>query len=173
MFYKYGSSKTWNFLGSTSYRQHKADTHCNQDHGYAMSFYAEFGSHELDVRNWVVDFGSLRPFKEKLEEWFDHTKLVASDDPHKEVILSLGKLGIAKVVEVEATGCEALATFLYDYLNGVPEMNYTDGFLNQLGYSKVWCTKFMVTETPGNSGWRALTLEEYVARNTGYPHLGA
>ena len=34
--------------------------HCNLIHGYALQF--EFlGGDELDERNWIVDFGGLKP----------------------------------------------------------------------------------------------------------------
>ena len=70
---KYISTKTYNQIGPVAYRQWRADSHCNLVHGYALSFYFEFESDTLDVRNWVMDFGGLRPLKDKLEEWFDHT----------------------------------------------------------------------------------------------------
>src|SRR5882672_2561450 len=100
MIYKYVSTKTYKNLGSTSYRQWRADSHCRRIHGYSLSFHFEFGSNDLDVRNWVVDFGGLKPLKDLLEDWFDHTLLVAIDDPHREELINLGKIGVAKIVEV-------------------------------------------------------------------------
>lgn len=145
--YKYYSTKLYHELGSVSYRQWRADSHCSLLHGYALSFLFEFGSDELDVRNWVVDFGGLRPLKEQLEDWFDHTLLVAEDDPHKNTLVELGRLGIAKIVFVERTGCEGIADWLYRHLN-----DPYDGFIkNILGYSNVWCTKIEVRETQANS----------------------
>ena len=41
---------------------------CCALHGYALGFHLEFESEDLDSRNWVVDFGSLRPLKEFLKE---------------------------------------------------------------------------------------------------------
>ena len=114
---KYISSKTYNQIGPVAYRQWRAESHCNKIHGYALSFYFEFESDTLDARNWVVDFGSLKPLKALLEDWFDHTLLVANDDPQREHLLNLGKLGLAKIVEVDKTGCEGLAEFLYTYIN--------------------------------------------------------
>ncbi len=69
-------------------------------------FHFEFEADTLDARNWVTDFGGLRPLKDKLEEWFDHTLLVAQDDPMREHLLELGRLKLAKITEVERTGCE-------------------------------------------------------------------
>ena len=42
---------------SCAFRQHRADSHCRLVHGYALAFHFEFEATELDVRNWVVDFG--------------------------------------------------------------------------------------------------------------------
>ncbi len=140
---KYISTKTYKHLGPVAYRQWKADSHCNLIHGYALSFHFEFESQTLDARNWVMDFGGLRPLKHKLEEWFDHTLLLAQDDPHYDDIKKLGDLGIAKITEVEKTGCEGIASFLYEYVNTI--------FLKDYGEDKrVWCTKVEVRETESN-----------------------
>lgn len=140
---KYRSTKTYNHLGPVAYRQWRADSHCNMIHGYALSFHFEFESETLDVRNWVMDFGGLRPLKELLEDWFDHTLLVADDDPHREALLELGDLGIAKITQVEKTGCEGLSSFLYEYVNTI--------YLKDMGEAdRVWCTKVEVRETPSN-----------------------
>lgn len=145
--YKYTSTKDYPNLGPVCYRQWRADSHCNLLHGYSLSFHFEFGSNDLDVRNWVVDFGSLRPLKDKLEEWFDHTLLVAVDDPQRDALINLGKLGLAKITEVEKTGCEGLADFLYEYINQL--------FLPTYGYGdRVWCTKVEVREHANNSAMR-------------------
>ncbi len=144
----YISTKTYSQGFPVAYRQWRADSHCNVVHGYALSFHFEFTSEELDVRNWVVDFGSLRPLKGLLEDWFDHTLLVAEDDPKKEVLLALGEAGIAKITMVEKTGCEGLADFLYDYINTIflKDQGYTDG--------RVWCTRVEVRETDSNMAMR-------------------
>lgn len=119
---------------------------CSAIHGYALSFYFEFESETLDARNWCVDFGSLRPLKEFLKQSFDHTFLVASDDPHHDVLTNLHTLGLAKVVEVEATGCEALAKFLFDYVN---EIFLPDHYPNS-AEQEIRCRKVLVRETPSN-----------------------
>jgi 6-pyruvoyltetrahydropterin/6-carboxytetrahydropterin synthase len=117
---------------------------CNALHGYALGFHMEFSAETLDARNWVCDFGSLRSFKEFLKENFDHTMLVAQDDPEFETFKMLHDKALAKMVVVEASGCEALAKFLCDYLNDIwlPD-NYPNGGIQ--------CTKFEVRETPSNS----------------------
>jgi len=146
---KYISTKTYKQLGPVAYRQWRADSHCNLIHGYALSFNLEFETDDLDVRNWVMDFGGLRPLKELLEDWFDHTLLVAQDDPQREGLINLGKLGLAKITEVEKTGCEGLSNFLYEYINTI--------FLPSCGKSeaeRVWCSKVEVRETDSNMAMR-------------------
>lgn len=44
---------------SAAFRQWRADSHCKFLHGYSLEFEFEFGAHELDERNWVVDFGGI------------------------------------------------------------------------------------------------------------------
>ena len=140
---RYVSTKTYKDLGPVAYRQWRADSHCNKLHGYSLSFHFEFETNDLDARNWVMDFGGLRPLKDKLEEWFDHTLLLAEDDPEFETLNELGKKGLAKITLVEKTGCEGIASFLYEYVNTI--------FLKDYGESqRVWCCKVEVRETENN-----------------------
>ena len=146
---KYVSTKTYKQIAPVAYRQWKSDSHCKDLHGYALSFHFEFEADTLDARNWVTDFGGLRPLKDKLEEWFDHALLVAQDDPQKEALLNLGRLGIAKITEVEKTGCEGIADFLYEYVNTI--------FLPSCGQAeaeRVWCRRVEVRETDNNMAMR-------------------
>ncbi len=112
----YRSSKTYGHeIGlSACFRQWKAQSHCHLLHGYALSVHLEFEADELDERNWVVDFGSLKSFKGQLERTFDHKLLVAEDDPEKDFLCSLAGMGLADVIVVEATGCEAFARLVYE-----------------------------------------------------------
>jgi 6-pyruvoyltetrahydropterin/6-carboxytetrahydropterin synthase len=96
-----------------------------------------------------MDFGGLKPLKEKLEEWFDHTLLVAVDDPQRAELMKLGELKLAKITVVEKTGCEGLADFLYEYINTI--------FLPMYGKTeaeRIWCCKVEVRETDSNMAMR-------------------
>lgn len=146
---KYISTKTYNQIAPVAYRQWKASSHCNKLHGYALSFHFEFESDTLDARNWVMDFGSLRPLKDFIEEHMDHCLLVAEDDPHREVLLKLGELGIAKVTEVSKTGCEGLADYMYEYVNTLLLPSFGSGEA-----ARVWCSKVEVRETDSNMAMR-------------------
>lgn len=121
---------------------------CCALHGYALGFYFEFECETLDERNWIVDFGSLAPLKNFLTCHFDHTLLIAEDDPHKDVLLNLHSLGLAKAVVVEATGCEALAKYLFDYVNDIFLPDYYPSATRTIR-----CVKVEVRETPSNSAF--------------------
>ena len=146
---KYISTKEYKQIGPVAYRQWRAESHCNLIHGYAMTFKFEFECDTLDARNWCMDYGGLKPLKGMLEEWFDHTLLVAQDDPMHAELINLGKLKLAKIVEVEKTGCEGIADFLYEYVNTI--------FLPSYGADtadRVWCCKVEVRETDSNMAMR-------------------
>ena len=94
---------------SAVFRQWKANSHCNQLHGYSLGFRFTFEAKELDDRNWVMDFGGLKGLKAKLQQTFDHKLVVANDDPQFQVLLDLQEAGVADVMVVEAVGCEKFA----------------------------------------------------------------
>ncbi len=100
---------------SCAFRQWRADSHCKYLHGYALQITLTFRAMELDRRNWVVDFGSLKSLKQMLQDTFDHTLLVAEDDPKLEVFKQLDEWhGVARVVVVPACGCEKFAEMIFE-----------------------------------------------------------
>lgn len=104
---------------SATFRQHRADSHCRLIHGYALSFKFTFGCTELDKNGWVMDFGDCKLIKKWLESTFDHKMLVAEDDPRLDELTALGALGLADVLVIEGTGCEAFAEMAANYVQGV------------------------------------------------------
>ena len=104
---KFTSTKVFDGF-STVFRQWKAeDTHCRFLHGYGVSFKLWFEG-QLDNRNWVWDFGGMKRAKGKIDgrspkEWmdymFDHTLVLAADDPHKDKFEKLSKIGRASCRE--------------------------------------------------------------------------
>lgn len=111
---------------STVFRQWKAETtHCRFVHGYGVSFKLTFEG-ELDDRNWVWDFGGMKRAKTLIDgmqpkAWmdymFDHTFIVAEDDPFKESFLQMDKAGVAQVRVIPASGAEKFAEYIYNKLN--------------------------------------------------------
>ena len=122
---KHQSSKVFDGF-STVFRQWKAeDTHCKYLHGYGVSFKVKFEG-ELDHRNWVWDFGGMKRAKTKIDgmsakEWmdhmFDHTVIVAKDDPMLNYFQNLDDYGVIQLRIVEATGAEKFAEFIFKKLN--------------------------------------------------------
>jgi 6-pyruvoyltetrahydropterin/6-carboxytetrahydropterin synthase len=66
-----------------------------------------------------MDFGGLKAFKEWSEYMFDHTLVIAEDDPHLEKFKALASLGlqdqggVCDVRIVEGVGCEKFAELAY------------------------------------------------------------
>lgn len=113
---RYASTKTYGHeVGlSAAFRQWRAASHCRFLHGYALAVRLEFEADELDARNWVVDFGSLKSLRSWLEDIFDHKALVAEDDPELARFRELDRAGMIQLVEVPATGCEAFARLVFE-----------------------------------------------------------
>ena len=108
---------------STVFRQWRADgTHCQFLHGYGISFKIVFEG-DLDERNWVWDFGGMKRAKNTIDgmnpkQWmdnmFDHTTIIAEDDPYLENFKEMWKDGIIQLRIIPATGAEQFAKFIYD-----------------------------------------------------------
>jgi len=111
---------------SCCFRQWKANTtHCRYLHGYGVSFKVWFEG-DLDHRNWVWDFGGMKRAKTLIDDmqpkaWmdhmFDHTVIIAKDDPAIFRFKELNERGIIQLREVEATGAEKFAEFIFHKLN--------------------------------------------------------
>jgi 6-pyruvoyltetrahydropterin/6-carboxytetrahydropterin synthase len=142
---KYVSTKTYghNVGLSSAFRQWRADSHCRHLHGYAIKVRFEFESDELDIRNWVVDFGSLKSLKGWLENTFDHKCLVAEDDPHMDWFEEAHRRGIIDMVKVPATGCEKFAEMIFEA---------TEVWLQDNGYApRVRLRRVEISEHGANS----------------------
>jgi len=115
----YQSTKTYGHDTGLSccFRQWRANSHCSLTHGYALKIELTFESKTLDDRNWVMDFGGLKSIKEWLKFMFDHTTLVAKDDPHVKWYEQGEKLGILDIRIVNATGCEATAKLIWEWVS--------------------------------------------------------
>ena len=120
---------------SCCFRQWKAETtHCRFLHGYGVSFKVYFEG-ELDHRNWVWDFGGMKRAKTQIDgmspkAWmdymFDHTLIVAEDDPEVEAFKQMDAAGVAQVRVIPATGAEKFAEYIYTKLNDFVKTE-TDG----------------------------------------------
>ena len=122
---KFQSSKVFDGF-STVFRQWKAkETHCRFLHGYGISFKVYFEG-ELDEKNWVWDFGGMKRAKTKIDgkspkEWmdfmFDHTVIIAEDDPGMGGWETMNKLEVIQLRIIPATGAEKFSEFIFNKLN--------------------------------------------------------
>ena len=141
---RFYSGKTYahNTGHSCAFRQWRADSHCNLIHGYALQFEFLFGGDELDERNWIVDFGGLKPLKEWLKFMFDHTYLLASDDPEFETFQMLADKGLIDLRVVGSSGCERFAEQAFDEAERI---------VNDISNGRCWVQKVTVKEHDANS----------------------
>ena len=122
---KFQSTKLFDGF-SCVFRQWKAEgTHCRFLHGYGIAFRVWFEG-ELDERNWVWDFGGMKRANGKIDdmspkEWmdymFDHTLIVAEDDPYLEGFKAMGEHGLCQTRVIPSTGAEQFAKYIFEKLN--------------------------------------------------------
>ena len=122
---KFQSTKLFDGF-STVFRQWKAEgTHCRFLHGYGVSFRVWFEG-DLDERNWVWDFGGMKRAKNTIDgknpkEWmdymFDHTTIVAEDDPGLGGFKTMDELGIIQLRIIPAVGAEQFAKYVFETLD--------------------------------------------------------
>ena len=131
---KFYSTKTYgNDRGlSCCFRQWRAThSHCSTLHGYSLGIKLVFECDTLDEKNWCMDFGGLKEFKAWADYMFDHTLVVAEDDPmlsfFKEMngIVNMGSVNpesdvpyergaICDLRVVPGVGCEMFAKIAFD-----------------------------------------------------------
>lgn len=119
---KFKSTKLFDGF-SCVFRQWKAEgTHCRFLHGYGISFRVWFEG-ELDGRNWVWDFGGMKRAKGTIDgmnpkAWmdymFDHTTLVAKDDPELAGFRIMDAQGLIQLRLLPAVGAEQFAKFIFE-----------------------------------------------------------
>jgi len=122
---KFQSTKIFDGF-STVFRQWRAEeTHCQFLHGYGISFKITFEG-KLDERNWVWDFGGMKRAKGTIggmnpkvwmDHMFDHTTIIAEDDPQLEFFKDMHSKGIIQLRIIPATGAEQFAKYIYDKVN--------------------------------------------------------
>tara|TARA_S200002703_G_scaffold49942_1_gene43365 strand:- start:637 stop:1104 length:468 start_codon:yes stop_codon:yes gene_type:complete len=148
---KFQSTKIFDGF-STVFRQWQATTtHCQYLHGYAIEFKVTFEG-ELDHRNWVWDFGGMKRANTKIDgmsakAWmdymFDHTVIIAKDDPYLADFQEADEVGIIQLREMDGpVGAERFAEFIYKKLNAFVQEE-TDG--------RVWIAKVEFSENKKNT----------------------
>ena len=104
---------------STAFRQWRAKhSHCQFVHGYALKFKVTFEGN-LDELNWVCDFGCFKRngIKDHMNHMFDHTTIVAKDDPELNSFKNLEEKGLIQLRILNHVGCEKFAEYVFNYIN--------------------------------------------------------
>lgn len=131
-----------------AFRQWAARSHCALLHGYSLGFRFTFAAEQLDACGWVIDFGKggFGPIRDWLHQTFDHTLLVAQDDPDASEFLRLRDKGLADIRILPAVSCEQIAAWVGEKMEpGVRER--TQG--------RCWIASVEVFEHGANSAiWR-------------------
>jgi len=149
---KYLSTKTYgNDRGlSCCFRQWRSThSHCSLLHGYSIGIKLIFESETLDDRNWVMDFGGLKAFKEWSEYMFDHTLVIAEDDPHLSMFQKMAELGlqdqggVCDLRIVPAVGCEKFSELAYKEMDKILK-TYQRGEMYTLPNGKTFEARYPV-----------------------------
>tara|TARA_B100001778_G_scaffold332511_1_gene338984 strand:+ start:190 stop:822 length:633 start_codon:yes stop_codon:yes gene_type:complete len=129
-------------LGSTAFRQPRAESHCKYIHGYQLKAEVTFACNELDNNNWVFDFGGLKDLKHIYKTQFDHTLVIASDDPEIELLKELNVRGLAQLrIMTGGVGIERFAEWCF---------KTADSFVDEATNGRVWVESVTVYEHEDN-----------------------
>jgi 6-pyruvoyltetrahydropterin/6-carboxytetrahydropterin synthase len=102
-----------------------------------------FTCNELDVNNWVVDFGGLKSLKKLLQVQFDHTLCIAGDDPLLEHFQTLATAGGCDLrIMTDGVGIERFAQYCYITSNT---------HVRNMTNSRCWVDRVEVWEHENNS----------------------
>jgi len=105
-------------MGSTAFRQWRADSHCKLIHGYRLQCKLWFTAEELDHKNWIYDFGGCKEIKNLLEKQYDHTTVVAADDPELDTFKLMSDKGMVDLrIAEKGVGIERTAEWVYENAN--------------------------------------------------------
>lgn len=102
-----------------AHRQWKHEGHCRFLHGYQRRFVCTFVADSLDERDWVIDFGgpTLKAVRRMLDSNFDHTLLLAEDDPMLPLFQQHDGDLCDLVVLPYGPGMEGTSRFVLEFIN--------------------------------------------------------
>jgi 6-pyruvoyltetrahydropterin/6-carboxytetrahydropterin synthase len=151
----YTSSKVIE-LGSTAFRQPNADSHCKFIHGYQLKAELTFGCKELDKNNWVFDFGGLKQLKTIFNNQFDHTLVVAGNDPNLDLFTLINEAGVADLRIMDGgVGIERFAEWVF---------KTADTYVEEATEGRVWVENATVYEHGNNFA----SVSKSITENTTY-----
>ena len=128
---------------SAVFRQPNAEhSHCHLLHGYSLQFKFTFSCNELDERNWVVDFGGLKPLKKWLEDNFDHKVVLDSKDWALDNFRALEDAGLAELNILDGVGVEKFAEHAF---------NKAQELVSEMSNGRCWVVSCECAEHGANS----------------------
>jgi hypothetical protein len=84
-------------------------------HGYVRTFEVEFACAETEPDTGVVvESNAVREIRAELRYQFDHTTLIALDDPQRDLFELLAERGVIGLRIMDNTGMEGSAAWVFD-----------------------------------------------------------
>ncbi len=116
---------------------------CRFLHGYERSFEVTFAADKLEPgTGFIVDFSKLKGIRALLESQFDHTTIIAGDDP---MLAEFERLHVLKVLDLrvmEQSGMEGAAKWV---------MHAADDHISQQTKGRVWVERVIARESRKNA----------------------
>lgn len=117
--------------------------HCAFLHGYERRFNVEFCCLTLETgTGFVVDFSALKKIREVLCQQFDHTTLIAGNDPELPLFRQLAARNVIDLRIMENTSMEGAAHWVFETANKL---------IGEETGGRVWVTKVEARESRKNA----------------------
>jgi len=111
-------------------------------HGCERTFEVEFACAETEPgTGLVVDTGALDEIRAALRYQFDHTTLIADDDPQRDLFELLAERGVIDLRNMDNTGLEGSAAWVFDTSERIVALA-TGG--------RVWVSRIEASESRNN-----------------------
>ena len=107
-----------------------------------MQFKFTFSCNELDNKNWVVDFGGLKPLKKWLEDNFDHKVVLDKNDPHLIDFYMVQEKGLCELNILDGVGVEKFAEHAF---------NKAQEIVHEMSAGRCWVVSCECAEHGANS----------------------
>jgi 6-pyruvoyl-tetrahydropterin synthase len=111
-------------------------------HGYERTFGIEFACTETEPDSGVVlESGSVKEVRAALRHQFDHTTLIARNDPQRDLFELLAERGVIDLRIMDNTGMEGSAAWVFDTVERIVGLA-TGG--------RVWVSRVDASESRNN-----------------------
>lgn len=111
-------------------------------HGYELTFDIEFACAETELGpNVVLNNRHLKDVRSVLRRQFDHTTLIAADDPQIALFEVLAERGVIDLRIMISTGMQAAAAWVFDTV---------DSIVFEATKGRVWVSRVLARESRNN-----------------------